>query len=299
MKILVLLSTWNGGRYVREQLASILAQQVNGTLEVLVRDDGSSDGTINIVEGMNDGRIRVIRGKNLGAKGSFMALVGEAARSDADYIALADQDDVWLPGKLQRAVSMLADAQGPLLYCSALNLVDDQLQPLDVYRVLDSVSFESSFLVNCVTGCTCVFNRDLLNLVSVQPDIGQVLMHDWWLYLVVASFGQVVYDQEPLILYRQHSSNQVGMRTGLAALIHRTRQFLKRPSVPSRLTQAREFQRVYGHRLPQAKQHYLGRLVACEGRPFTRLHFALMHRPRRRVFLEDFVSLLTFLVGRT
>ena len=299
MKMLVLLSTWNGSRYVREQLASILAQKVDGTLEVLVRDDGSSDDTIQIIEEMNDGRVRVIRGENLGAKGSFMALLANAANSSADYVALADQDDVWLPGKLQRAVSKLAELDGPALYCSTLKLVDDKLQPLDEYRFVDNVGFESSFLVNCVTGCTCVVNRGLLGLLSGKPEIGQILMHDWWLYIVAASFGRVVYDEESYILYRQHASNQVGMRTGLAALIHRTRQFLKRPSVPSRLTQAHEFERIYGHRLSAANQRYLAQLVACEGRPFARLRFAVTRRPRRRVLFDDFVALLTFLVGRT
>jgi glycosyltransferase involved in cell wall biosynthesis len=298
MKIMVLLSTWNGEKYVKEQLASILAQQVDGTVEVLVRDDGSCDDTVRIVEEINDGRIRIIHGENLGTRGSFMALIGEAARGDADYIAFADQDDFWLPNKLQRATSKLSELTCPALYCSALNLVDEQLRSLGIYRFVDVPSFEASFLTNCATGCTCVINRDMLDLLAVTPIVDKILMHDWWLYLVATTFGSVVYDDEPYILYRQHAMNQVGMRTGLASLLYRTRLFLRRRPTPSRLTQAREFQRIYVHRLSARNERYLRQLVACEGRAFARLRFVFTQRPQRRVILEEVVSLITFLFGR-
>jgi hypothetical protein len=147
-----------------------------------------------------------------------MALLNEALRSTTDYIAFADQDDVWLPEKLQRATRMLSDVTGPARYCSALHLVDEALRPLSFYQFVDAIGFEEAFLTNCATGCTCVINRDLLALLATQPNIDRILMHDWWLYLVAAAFVTVVYDHESYIHHRQHATNQIGMRTELASL---------------------------------------------------------------------------------
>lgn len=298
MKIVVLLSTWNGEKYLRQQITSILAQKVDGTVEILVRDDGSADNTARIVDELNDGRIRMLCGPNLGAKRSFMALLQEAMQIDAEYVAFADQDDIWLPGKLQRAITQLQDGSGPALYCSALQLVDEELHPLDTYRFPEMPRFESSFLANCATGCTCVINREMLNRLASQPNMDEILMHDWWLYLVAAAFGRVVYDSESYILYRQHAANQIGMRTGWAGMVYRTRQFLKRSPKPSRLSQAQEFQRLYGKQLTEAQSHYLAQLVACDRSLLARLHFMVTHRPRRRAVFDELVSTMTFVLGR-
>lgn len=298
MKVIVLLSTWNGSKYLRQQIDSILAQTVDGDMEVLVRDDGSKDDTVKIVEEMNDGRIHLIRGKNLGAKGSFMALIGEAMHGNADYFAFADQDDYWLPGKLQRAVEELGKAGGPALYCSALNLVDDALQPLDSYRLAGVIGFEAAFLTNCATGCTCVMNRDLLAFLAERPEVGNIMMHDWWLYLVAAAFGKVLYDHESHILYRQHAGNQIGMQTGMASLLSRARRLTKRSVLPSRFSQAREFQRIYGDRLPVEKQRYLEKLLSCERNTIARIRYFFTLRPRRNSLMENIASSFTFLIGR-
>jgi len=113
---LILLSTWNGARYLPEQLTSLLSQEYNGQLSVLIRDDGSQDDTGQIIEQMNDGRGEVLWGKNLGAKGSYLALLAEAYRRKPDFIAFADQDDLWLPGKLLRAADALSRVNGPALF---------------------------------------------------------------------------------------------------------------------------------------------------------------------------------------
>lgn len=298
MRILVLLSTWNGAKYVGEQLASILAQEFDGSLKVLVRDDGSCDHTLEIIESIGDSRVEVIHGENLGTKASFFELIHNAMRYDPDYFALADQDDVWLPSKIRRATERLAVTRTPALYCSALSKVDEQLRPLNTYTFTDTIGFESAFLANCASGCTTVFNRELLLLLEPQPDTQKILMHDWWLYLVAATFGEVVYDCESHIYYRQHDSNQLGMHTGIANLLQRFYRFLARPATPSRLSQAREFQRLYAHRLPSMRARYLSALVACERHLLTRLHFAFNQRPRRSEISEEIFALATFLVGR-
>ncbi|MDQ9170126.1 glycosyltransferase family 2 protein [Oxalobacteraceae bacterium R-40] len=299
LKIIVLLSTWNGQRYVKQQINSILRQTVEGGIvELLIRDDGSQDDTVKIIKKIDDKRIRVIKGKNLGVRGSFFALLTEVAASNADYVAFADQDDIWLPGKLQRAVNQLRKANEAALYCSALNLVDDNLHPLGKYRFQDAPAFEGAFLANCATGCTCVINHELLSLLKASPNLNNILMHDWWLYLVASSFGKVIYDEESHIYYRQHANNQVGMRTGVKSLIFRTKQNLQRKPYPSRMTQAKEFLACYGQLLPHKKRIYIEKFLECENSLIARAKFIYVDRPRRSGLLNEGVALIMFVLGR-
>ncbi|OQY16475.1 MAG: hypothetical protein B6I36_10220 [Desulfobacteraceae bacterium 4572_35.1] len=125
VKVLVLLSTYNGSEYIVEQLESILAQYFEGELNVLIRDDGSSDDTLDKIYGLREPRIEVIHGDNVGIKSSYMTLIELARERPVDYYAFADQDDFWLPSKIQRAVFVLMKKKRPALYCSALNLVNE------------------------------------------------------------------------------------------------------------------------------------------------------------------------------
>jgi len=298
MNLLILLSTWNGAKYLHQQITSILSQEYNGQLSLLIRDDGSQDSTGQIIEHINDGRVEALWGKNIGAKGSFLALLAEAYHRKPDFIALADQDDLWLPGKLQRAINALNDVSGPALYCSALNLVDEALRPIGTYSFLDVPGYENSFFCNCATGCTCAFNRAMLDLLTVLPEPDEILMHDWWLYIIAAAFGQIIYDDEPMILYRQHASNQIGMRIGHTALFFRLRRLLCRSAKPSRLTQAHEFSRIYRNRLTFRQAAYLSALIKCEDNFIARLKFALTRRPRCRKLDDEAAVLIAFLLDR-
>ena len=296
--VLALLSTWNGAGFVREQVDSILNQNIEGrALHLLVRDDGSQDDTVEILERLHDPRIEIVRGSNIGAKPSYLTLLGMARERRPDLVALADQDDVWLPGKLQRAADHLLPMTGPALYSSALELVDAQLRPLGSYCFPGTPSFEGAFLTNCVTGCTCVVNRAVLALIEELPRPGEILMHDWWLYLAAAAFGTVVYDKEARILYRQHGANQVGRGLGVQALVDRGLKFLKRPSKPHRLTQAREFRRIYAASLSPQHLQYVDRLIACDGHPLKRTRFALSALKQNFQGVDETVGIASFLLG--
>jgi hypothetical protein len=123
-------------------------------------------------------------------------------------------------------------------------------------------------------------------------------MHDWLLYQVASEFGSVYYDDKSHILYRQHDSNVVGMRVGLRSLLHRTRTFLRRNIVPSRITQAKEFLRVYGEIISNDSRIYLSQFIQSDGNFLKRLFFAVSSRPRRASAFEDFISLVSFVFGR-
>jgi hypothetical protein len=295
MKNLVLLSTFNGSAFLREQVQSILDQRVEGGLTLLVRDDGSEDDTIAILNSFKDPRIELLRGDNIGAKASYLALLKVAHERQSDYVALADQDDVWTQGKLECAIAWLASNDGPALYCSALDLVDMNLKPLGRFAYAGVPGFEIAFISNCVTGCTCVFNRALALQLDELPRSDAILMHDWWLYLVAAAFGRVFYDRQSRILYRQHGANQIGRAMGALDVLARTGKFWRRPRRPHRLSQAREFARLYGSSLTAAQFAYLDDLLLCEGRVLARLHFAW--RSCSPHGLDERIGLAGFLFG--
>ncbi len=210
----ILMSTYNGERYLREQLDSILKQSYQ-EWRLLIRDDGSTDSTIDIIEEYmrNDTRIHFYKGENLGVRNSFFNLMINTDLS-SDYYALSDQDDVWLEDKISRAVVMMeSDQKIPTLYASATQLADQELRPIksQIRRPVLVPSFGNALVENICTGCTCMMNRELLTLVREHiPDF--TIMHDWWLYLTASAFGKVIYDMESYILYRQHGDNIVGTK---------------------------------------------------------------------------------------
>lgn len=249
MKLRVLMSAYNGERYIREQLDSILEQSLckdpAWSIEIIVRDDGSSDTTRDILsEYEQKNAITVFYGENKGVIASFLTLIQEASEG-ADYVALADQDDFWLPDKLEAAVSMLeakedkgntvlskrgdrqAAGEIPLLYCGACQAVDENLKPLDTafLKGQKKPDFGNALVENICTGCTAVFNQALAEILRKEiPEF--TVMHDWWLYLCAACFGEVVYDSVPHIYYRQHGDNEVGVRTNYRSeFLERFRRF--------------------------------------------------------------------------
>ncbi|WP_223065896.1 glycosyltransferase family 2 protein [Paenibacillus caui] len=232
-QIQVLLSTYNGEKYIKEQLDSVLAQQ-GVSLNLLIRDDGSIDSTCSIIENYvekNQGRILFSQGANSGAKGSFFKLI-EQSSDGMDYYAFCDQDDIWEPGKLQRAVSLLKqeDNDLPLMYCSATRMVDNTLSYLGTWPSVPrkSLTLYNALVENIAVGCTMVMNRAAMELVKkhLPRDYANVIMHDWWVYLIVSAFGKVNFDDTPHLLYRQHGGNVLGGQTD--GVLAKWRKRLKR-----------------------------------------------------------------------
>jgi glycosyltransferase involved in cell wall biosynthesis len=214
-EVTILLSTFNGAQYLAEQLASFKAQNF-GNWRLLWRDDGSSDETVAIMRefGAQMGAHRCIEsagsGPHYGAAPSFLRLLQEAG--NAEIVAFADQDDVWLPEKLQRAVDHIATAGAvPALYCAQQYLVDENLRgtKLSVAHV-NAPGFPASLTQNIANGNTLVMNRQAAALVAALPAPAGTI-HDWWSYIVVtACGGRVIFDANPQVLYRLHKNNLIG-----------------------------------------------------------------------------------------
>ena len=259
MKIVVLMSTWQGERHVEEQIRSILDQLPPGG-SILVRDDGSIDTTTQRIESFHDPRITLIRGPNLGFVRSFFALL-DAAADDADIVMLSDQDDVWMPNKISRVIAHLGSlGDTPALYCSRLRLVDEALKPLGLSPEWKRApSFRNALTENLVTGCTCAINRAALPLARQYGDPSAIYFHDWWLYLVMTAFGRVIVDREPTILYRQHGGNAIGMGSGIDRYLAILRFLRKKNWVHIMFDQLDNFRVVHGTRLDTKDQLLLKR----------------------------------------
>lgn len=216
MRIQILMSTYNGGQYIRTQLDSIINQSIENK-SLLIRDDGSTDDTLDIIRDYQKVYPWIIlrEGENIGVQRSFFELIA-LADTTADFVAFADQDDQWLPEKLQVATGCLKafSDKKPLLYCSDKLIVGKNLEEIHVTvsRVVKKITFGNALVQNICTGCTAVINRTLLLLlqqhIPKNPDV--IIMHDWWLYLTASCFGDVYYDKRAFIRYRQHGNNTSG-----------------------------------------------------------------------------------------
>lgn len=234
MTLAVLMSTYNGENYIRQQLDSILEQQVDIKTDIWVRDDGSRDGTQRILEEYAAaGKLRWYTGENMKPAKSFMDLVLHCP--GYDYYAFADQDDFWLPGKLAAGIRQVSHASRPALYFANASLVDGQLNSLgrDVYKVPPRLDLATLSCAGGLLGCTMVFNQPLAQLLQACPMPDAMVMHDFYIALVCAlAGGEILYDSTPRMLYRQHGNNVVGAsHSKLSALKDRFKSITHRSPV--------------------------------------------------------------------
>lgn len=221
-QITILLSTYNGEKYLPSQLESFLGQ--SGVDWCLAwRDDGSEDNTVAVMQAFTRlaGPERCVQspssGPHLGAAASFLLLLAE--NQDSPYLAFADQDDFWLPEKLQRSLALLGPPDGkPALYCARQTLTDDDFSyPTPSMKFPGTPGFPASLAQNVATGNTVVMNDAAAKLVSAVPP-PEASNHDWWSYILVSACGgRVVYDEIPSMLYRQHAKTRSARRCSRSA----------------------------------------------------------------------------------
>lgn len=219
--VLVLMATYNGEQYIREQIDSILGQ-VGVSVDLLIRDDGSTDATpliINEYESLYDNVTVISSGENSGGISNFLQLIRHATNIEREYhyYAFADQDDVWLPDKLAAACKILEgfDQNCPLLYCSRQTNCDENLDPLftDFYPQWSDRKYLLTYLLYypCAEGCTMVFNRRQLECMSRIP-LSTHRWHDEWAVVLALLFGRVFADENSYMRRRLHSNNAAGRR---------------------------------------------------------------------------------------
>lgn len=230
VRVAVLLSAYNGAKFIAEQLDSIISQtHKNWVLHI--SDDDSTDGTREIVRHYISngyaGAIHLHDGPRKGFAQNFLSLVRKESIA-ADYYVFCDQDDVWLPGKLERALTFLdkEDPLRPFLYCSRTRLIDERGNPIGFSSLFGRPAGFSNALVQSLAGAnTMLFNNAARNMLRQVPLTADVVSHDWLAYMLVSGCGgEVFYDSQSFINYRQHESNLVGAN---ASLLERMKRLLR------------------------------------------------------------------------
>ncbi len=301
MKVEILLASYQGARFIREQIDSILRQS-DDRWHLTVSDDGSTDGTTDILDAYvrqyPDRISRVRSGQRFGnARDHFFWLIRQCG---AAYMMTCDQDDVWYPEKVGKTLDALCQAeekhgvQTPILVFADQRPTDAQLNPLAPSllryqnQFFDSFDYRSLLIQNVVTGCAMGFNRALAEMASRCTDSQQVIMHDWWMAVVAARFGQVVYIDQPLSDYRQHGDNSVGAKN-VRSLTHKLGKLAKlaelRTTTAARKAQAGVFCAAYKDWLNEKDMAFLT--------PFIRQRSGILFCIRYRACFHGWSRMLT------
>lgn len=217
-KVDILLATYNGEKYIREQIDSILNQTYK-EFRLLISDDGSTDGTRDILNEYKakDDRIEIfMQEENLGVVKNFEFLLKKV---EAKYYMFSDQDDIWKDEKIEKSLNKIEE--GFDLVYSDLEVVDENLNVTyesywklkGIYKKIKKYNnFESLYLNNFITGCTVISKKELIDSFMPLPNMSKFVLHDYWISLIISQNGKIAYIEEPLIKYRQHKNNKVGSK---------------------------------------------------------------------------------------
>ena len=302
--ICVMLSSYNGGEFIREQVDSILAQK-NVNVKLLIRDDGSTDNTISILQEYQKccDNITLILGENIGWKNSFMQLIMLAP--DADYYSFADQDDVWMQNKLLWAVNEISKEVNEtiVLYGSNVWVTDSNLNVIGTY-CHKNFDFQNRPLIQkydlcCMPGgLTYVFTPELKKLMKKWCPSGD-FGHDAICYFLALSFGKIIYDQRPSVLYRQHGNNQIGAPGNFAWWFNKKLNTLFGPCIPFKSYWAKKIKKIYPE--IEEKAEKLEILNLFEAYPISlRVKFRLIFRSDlyRRNIIDTIMLYMKILMNK-
>lgn len=277
--ITILLAACNGEKHIAEQIESVLSQTC-GNWKLIVQDDCSEDRTCEIVEKYalkHTDRI-ILKKRNTpsgSARNNFVSMLKYAG---SGYIMTCDQDDAWLPDKIEvtmdkmREIEEKAGHERPVLVHTDLKVADEKLNVLAdsliKFQKLDSRRDKLNNLLvqNMVTGCTMMANRALAEKVQNVPE--QAIIHDWWFALVASAFGHIGYVDKPTVLYRQHAGNEIGAKdvNSISYKIKRMLAFKQaRSLLAATYAQAESFLRAYEGQLEEKQKEIIKAYLSIPG----------------------------------
>ena len=298
-KVAILMSTYNGEKYLEEQLDSLINQTYKN-IEIYIRDDESKDDTVKIIKKYQDKykNIILLQGKNLGFIDSFFELLKIC--EDADYYAYCDQDDIWMEDKIERAVKFLenTDKNKPALYFSNSDYYDSNMNYVATAQKNKIYNFRNA-LVECVTqGMTMVINNTTRKtIVENKPEVCS--FHDWWTYMICSGFGQIVYDDKSLVKYRRHNASvTVEGKSKKELFIWRVKEFILGDSLKNIKKQLQEYERLFNEKLDDRNKKLL-KLFTNPKYNFINALKKTFYPKRFRSKISDEISVrILFLIGK-
>lgn len=295
--ICILMSTYNGDLFLRDQLDS-LYQQAYSNIVILVRDDGSADSTIQILKDYSEHfhNLHYYEGKNLKPARSFLDLIEHAPK--ADYYAFCDQDDIWMEDKLSSAISKLHDNNADLYY-SSYTTADRVMKVLekDIQKPI-MTTLGQAMVFASVTGCTMVFTERLLEFAKMYSP-QKIMMHDSWLFKVALALDfKIVYDKQAHILYRQHDNNVIGNHQSLLKKWkNRMRRLLS--NTKRRYYEIEELYIGYSNIMSEKQLAYLEPMIGYYNKNLWK-RFCIAFNPayRTHILSKDFLFIIAVLLKK-
>lgn len=274
-KVLVIMATYNGEKFLLEQLESIWNQK-KVYVDILIRDDGSTDKTTELLNRFQrEGKLKWYTGEHLNVAKSYFDLMKRASKLNVDYIAFCDQDDVWDLDKLSVATQFLdnVDSGIPALYYCGQRLVDRNLNFIANHELNVQRTLMTRFVLSDFAGCTGVFNKLLLEeVIEYEPQY--MLMHDTWILKVCLCLGgKVIVDSKPHMSYRQHGRNTVGLGRSLAAYLKQVNQYINEYHVEAQMEEL-----LIGYRDKMVPKYKTLAEQICEYRKSLRIKKRLMDK---------------------
>ena len=300
----ILMATYNGEKYVREQIDSILAQ-TDTCWHLTVSDDGSTDSTPGIIDEYAakypEKISRHVSGRRFGnARDHFFYLMRTCA---AEYMFFCDQDDVWYPGKIEKMMDVMLGMErgqgksAPLLVFTDQTPTDGELNPLAPslmryqQQYFETIDYRALLMQNIVTGGAMAINRALADIAARCTDETKTMMHDWWLAVVAARFGEVIYLDETTSDYRQHGTNSVGAKDvrSVQHILHKLSRLGDiRKTTLEKKRQAQVFMDTYGEELGEEDHAFLD--------PFVRPRSGMLFYMKHRALIHGFFRLAGMMV---
>ncbi|MDB5988690.1 MAG: glycosyl transferase, family 2 [Herbaspirillum sp.] len=296
----VLLATYNGAAYLPDFLDSLIAQNTSD-FKVIVRDDGSSDASLDIIRTyMSALSIEILEAsQRLGPALSFFELLKHAG-DGFDCYFFADQDDYWHESKIARAVDKLSSEKENVgVYFSRLEYVDETLAHIGYSRIPRVIALENALVENIATGCTIALTGPARQLL-LKNSPSRFSMHDWWCYIVVVAFGKVIYDTFPSIKYRQHTNNTIGVATNtFQNFWRRLRRFIRRDvGIYSVAMQATEFKRCFSDLLNVKQLKLVNSMTDGKAHIANRIPLVFVSKFVRQRWADSLMLRILFLMGR-
>jgi glycosyltransferase involved in cell wall biosynthesis len=286
------MATYNGEKYIREQIDSILGQNVQDFI-LYINDDVSTDNTFSIISQYAEKfpeKIFVSQSaKNSGnAKHNFLKMM---ATHKNDYVMLCDQDDVWLLNKIEVTLEKMKETEKnypntPILVHTDLSVVDENLELVHLsykqatIRNYSRTELRQTLNINNVTGCTIMYNRQLANLFEQPPKFCEI--HDWWVQIVASAFGKIAQVDKPTLMYRQHRGNSIGAKD-VRTFSYKLKTLFNNAHIKRRIAstypQAESLMELYGDILSDSQKKLLHAFISIPSKnKLARVFTVFKHR---------------------
>jgi len=212
-RIAVLLSAYNGEQYIKKQIESILNQENINLINIIVRNDGSTDETLCVLKELqkNNYNLEILDEENIGLVASFLRLLEYSYAQGYDYYAFSDQDDYWLPEKLSVAIKHIENCKEPCMYAACSLIADNNLRTNGnkTQTKIRDISFYNSAIQNICPGHNQVLNHQMAGMIVQKKYSSEIYSQDLWITQIASVTGKIFFDNSPHTIYRQHNSNQL------------------------------------------------------------------------------------------